>query len=127
MGAVSSTIKLRFQYQDLESKTQTAIRSYSFARSSKLQQWNYICVDMYILVSEDSWVKSRISSKPNFKLDYIMVYRDGSGDEDALIDDVWIGSTDFSGRLFIFVEIKNFLFCLEDVLFLICFQYSFCF
>ena len=124
MGAVSSNIKLRFKYQDQESKTQTASRSYSFARSSKLQKWNYICLDMYKFVSEDSWVKSRVSSKPNFKLDYIAVYRDGSGSEDALVDDVWIGSTDFSGRLFMFVEVKDYLFCLENVLFPICFEYS---
>ena len=99
MGAISNRIKFQFKYQNTEFQTGTAGRTYSFARSSKLQQWNHICLDMHKLVYEDSWVKSRISSSPNFKLDYIAVYRDGSGTEDALVDDVWIGKSDFSGSL----------------------------
>ena len=110
MGAVSKNIRLQFKFLNTDSQTQSTGRTYSFARSSKLQQWNYICLDMHKFVSEDSWVKSRVSFTPNFKLDYIAVYRDGSGSEDALVDDVWIGSTDFSGRLFIFVGIKKFSF-----------------
>ena len=107
MGAVSKNIRLQFQFLNTDSETQSTGRTYSFARSSKLQQWNYICLDMHKLVSEDSWVKSRVSSTPNFKLDYVAVYRDGSGNEDALIDDVWIGSADLSGRLSIYVGMKK--------------------
>lgn len=55
---------------------------------------------MLKLVLDDSWVQSRISATPNLKLDYIAVYRDGTGTEDALIDDVWIGKGDMTGLFF---------------------------
>ena len=42
---------------------------------------------------------SRVSSTPKLKLDWVAAYRDGSGNEDALIDDVWIGSADLTGMI----------------------------
>ena len=107
MGAISNTITFYFKFQNTERETISATRTYTFARSSKLQQWNHICLDMHKLVSEDSWVKSRMSSSPNFKLNYIKVHRDGSGNEDALVDDVWIGKSFISGRLFIFSRLTH--------------------
>ena len=101
MGAISSIIRLRFEYQNTELKTTAAERPYTFARASKLDRWNYICIDIHALVSGDSWVQQRISSKPNLKLDFIRVFRDGSGSDYVLLDDVWIGSTDISGTLLI--------------------------
>lgn len=94
-GAISKSIKLRFKYQDKKYSIKTGTRTYTFDGSSIRERWNFVCLEIYKLVSEDSWVKYRVSSTPNLKLDYMAVYRDGSGT--ALVDDVWIGKGDVIG------------------------------
>ena len=101
---------MNFQYQNKNWETRWHGRTYTFARSSKLYRWNHICLDMHDLVSRDSYMKSKISSSPNFKISYIAVYREGSGKADALVDDVWIGNSDISGRLLIFFRLTHLLY-----------------
>ena len=96
-GSVFREISFEIQFTDKAFATLTAIRRYSFERSRNLKKWNFVCMDIYNLVIRDSWVRTRMSPSPNIKLSHIIVSRDGSGSEDALIDNVWIGSQDLTG------------------------------
>eukprot|EP00794_Sanderia_malayensis_P006708 gene6708-7470_t len=91
-GPLSSLITIRAYFTNTDGKQVQATRSYNFVRASNLLKWNHACMDVYDMISKDSYYTKRVGKSPNYYVKYIRVNKDGVSNVDMLVDDIWIGS-----------------------------------